>query len=134
MSPQVDLLSVLAATPVLDTHIVGQLQALQRHSGRPAEEVFGELLRVFDSDGRTRLTALYDATRAGRCGDVARVSHALRGAAANTGAARLAACAAHIEDEASAGRLDPTDIDALAAAFGDGCAALRTSLLATPAI
>lgn len=80
--------------PVIDDVVVERLCLLRDRVARPGEDVLGELLSLFERDAHVRLD---DLARA-RSREEQRLSaHALKGAAANVGAARVAAWAAHIE-------------------------------------
>ena len=62
------------------------------------EEIVADIVRVFRTQGQPLLDALLAAARAGEHAECARLAHKLRGAAANVGAGRLAACAGTLED------------------------------------
>ena len=80
----------LAATPTLDEDRLHELMGVVD---------VRETLHGFIKHGRQQLDALV-ASIEGRDPGTGRVAHALKGAAKTVGAARLAACAAAIEDEA----------------------------------
>lgn len=80
----------LAATPTLDEDRLQELTGVVD---------VRETLHGFIKHGRTQLDALAESIQ-GRDPGTGRVAHALKGAAKTVGAARLAACAAAIEDEA----------------------------------
>ena len=62
------------------------------------EEIVADIVGVFRTQGQPLLDALLAAARAGEHAECARLAHKLRGAAANVGAGRLAACAGTLED------------------------------------
>jgi HPt (histidine-containing phosphotransfer) domain-containing protein len=126
------LFASLAETPVLDDSIVGRLQALQKTSGRTSVELFGELVSVFGSDGRERVAGLRTALTRDDSAGAARLAHAIKGAAANTGTARLAEAARRVEDALDGGVLSSDDIDVLARVLDEAHRALRHALLGTP--
>lgn len=77
-----------------------RLRQLRDQVARPGEDVLGELLGLFARDARLRVEALRASlAMGGPEGAEARrqAAHALKGASANIGAARVAATAAHME-------------------------------------
>ena len=95
--------------PVVDDVVVERLRALRDQVAQPGEDVLGELLSLFTRDTQTRVVALRAAVPEGRTDDRRSAAHALKGSAANIGAPRVAALAAHVEKNDVTG----ADIDRL---------------------
>lgn len=108
----------VAAGPILDEVVVARLRELRTQVQRPGEDLLADLIGLFERDSEGRLRAMRDAvTPAGR----KEAAHALKGSAANLGAARVAALALRIERNPA----EPGDVDALAAAVTEAIATLR---------
>jgi HPt (histidine-containing phosphotransfer) domain-containing protein len=104
--------------PVLDDVVVRRLRELRAQVQRPGEDLLGELIGLFERDSAGRLETL----RVGQGATVRRqAAHALKGSAANLGAARVAARALAIERAPEL----PGDVDGLAAAVTEAIAELR---------
>lgn len=89
-----------ADVPIVDEIAVNRLRQLRDQVARPGEDVLGELLGLFERDARARVAALRATlVEGGAAAPEARrqAAHALKGAAGNIGAARVAATAAHVE-------------------------------------
>lgn len=90
-----------ADVPVVDEIAVRRLRQLRDQVARPGEDVLGELLGLFERDAILRIAALRaalaiaDVTASAEARRQA--AHALKGAAGNIGAARVALTAAHVE-------------------------------------
>jgi HPt (histidine-containing phosphotransfer) domain-containing protein len=86
--------------PVLDTDAIERLLAMIDAVERPGEDALGHLVELFARDGRVLLDEVASgwgrATRADREA-AARAAHTLKGAAANLGAARVAAVCVVLE-------------------------------------
>ncbi|MFO0661150.1 MAG: Hpt domain-containing protein [Polyangiaceae bacterium] len=76
-------------TPLLDEELVSEL------AGVPG--LLADVLDVFERVGRDSISALNEAYVKGDRPEVRRLAHALKGAAAQVGAARLSALAARVE-------------------------------------
>ncbi|OGQ17158.1 MAG: hypothetical protein A2138_27115 [Deltaproteobacteria bacterium RBG_16_71_12] len=106
---------------ILDEAVLTRLRELRAQVQRPGEDLLGELIALFERDSRMRLQALRAAaTPAER----KQAAHALKGSAANLGAARVAALAQHAERHPE----EPVDVDTLAAAVTQAASALRERL------
>lgn len=84
---------------MVDELAVKRLQQLRDQVARPGEDVLGELVALFERDARLRVNAIRDAVATGAAEARRQAAHALKGAAGNIGAARVAATAAHVEKE-----------------------------------
>ena len=89
---------IAAGIPVVDDVVVARLRLLRDQVARPGEDVLGELLALFERDALLRLHAIAEAIRAGSSEGRRQAAHALKGSAGNVGAARVAALAAHVEN------------------------------------
>lgn len=120
-----------ADVPIVDEVVVERLRQLRDQVAHPGEDVLGDLLTLFERDARARIAILraavlkvsasaskdpYDARR--------QAAHALKGAAGNIGASRVAATAAHVEMNA----VDPAIIDLLQQEVDAALIALRARL------
>lgn len=117
-----------ADVPVVDEIAVKRLLQLRDQVARPGEDVLGELLNLFERDAIVRIAALRSAL-----GDVdaaasaearRQAAHALKGAAGNIGAARVALTAARIERN----EVDLAVVDLLQREVATALQALRTRL------
>jgi HPt (histidine-containing phosphotransfer) domain-containing protein len=110
-----------AAVSIVDDVVIQRLLALRDAVAKPGEDVLGDLLRLFARDSDTRLAMLRAALAAKDEEGRKNAAHALKGAAGNVGAKRVAAIAAHVEkhavDEALLTLL-AAEVDAALAALG----------------
>ncbi len=106
---------------VLDDVVVKRLRDLRAQVQRPGEDMLGDLVALFERDSAARLEALRAATHANARRQAA---HALKGSAANLGAAHVAALALDIERNPAAA----PDVDGLETAVRRAIAALRERL------
>ncbi|MCC7070246.1 MAG: Hpt domain-containing protein [Deltaproteobacteria bacterium] len=106
---------------VLDDVVVKRLRDLRAQVQRPGEDMLGDLVALFERDSALRLDALRAASTATARRQAA---HALKGSAANLGAAQVAALALVIERSPEAA----ADVDTLASAVRRAIAELRTRL------
>lgn len=106
---------------VLDEVVVKRLRDLRAQVQRPGEDMLGDLVALFERDSGSRLDALRGAATATARRQAA---HALKGSAANLGAAQVAELALVIERNPDA----PADVDTLATAVRRAIAELRTRL------
>src|ERR1051325_828999 len=95
-----EIMGDFSTVPVVDDVVVSRLLALRDQVAKPGEDVLGELLVLFERDSVTRLEALHQALAARDADAKKNAAHALKGAASNIGAARVAAWAAHVEKAA----------------------------------
>lgn len=119
--------------PIVDDVAVMRLRQLRDQVARPGEDVLGELLSLFERDAHARIAVLRAVASASREGsDVAtdphearrQAAHALKGAAGNIGASRVAATAAHVEKNV----VGPETIDLLQQEVDAALTALRARL------
>src|SRR5262249_915544 len=103
-----------SSVPVVDDVVVARLLALRDQVAKPGEDVLGELLTLFERDPATRIDALKAAIAAGDLEAKKNAAHALKGAAGNIGAQRVAAWAAHVE-KAPIGAEMAKDVERLSA-------------------
>jgi HPt (histidine-containing phosphotransfer) domain-containing protein len=108
--------------PVVDVAAVERLRSLRAQVEREGEDVLSELLDLFHRDTVTRLEKLRAPVKPD---DVKHAAHALKGAALNVGAARVAALAQYIEKSGNAAL---NLIDTLADEVKTAEAELRTRL------
>lgn len=116
-----------ADVPVVDELAVKRLCQLRDQVARPGEDVLGELLGLFERDARVRVDALRASlTMGGAAGAEQRrqAAHALKGAAGNIGAGRVAVTAAHMEKN----EIDESIVDLLHQEIDAALQALRTRL------
>ncbi|GAB2510586.1 response regulator [Lysobacter humi (ex Lee et al. 2017)] len=113
--------------PVLDEAVVTQLRALAEASD-PA--LLAQIFGAFRSDTAQRLGLLRTAAAHADADLLRRTAHTLKGAAANVGAARLAATAGELDTIARSGRLDGVDalVRRLEGDYGDVLVQLRRLL------
>lgn len=116
--------------PVVDEIAVRRLRQLRDQVARPGEDVLAELLGLFERDAHVRVKALRAAVALAAT-DVAasaearrQAAHALKGAAGNIGAARVALTAGHAEKN----DIDGTVVDLLHREVEAALQALRTRL------
>ncbi|HEY4222877.1 MAG TPA: Hpt domain-containing protein [Myxococcota bacterium] len=114
-----------AHVPIVDDVVIKRLFALRDQVARPGEDVLGELLVLFDRDSKARVSTLRDSAIAAERKNAA---HALKGAAGNVGAARVAAMAAHVEKNPAVGACDSALIDALEAEIKAAIVALAARM------
>jgi CheY-like chemotaxis protein len=113
-------------SPELDLAVLDELAKLD-------PEGLGDLVRLFVEEGRARLVALKAAVQSGEARLAAGMAHALAGAAASLGAARLAAVATALEQDAAAGKLKSAQaLDELERLFDRSVGALRRQLKPQP--
>lgn len=116
--------------PVVDEVAVRRLRQLRDQVARPEEDVLGELLGLFERDAHVRIAALRAAVDLASRDEAAsaearrQAAHALKGAAGNIGAARVARVAAHVEKNA----VDGAVVDLLHREIEAALHALRTRL------
>jgi HPt (histidine-containing phosphotransfer) domain-containing protein len=117
-----------ADVPVVDEIAVKRLCQLRDQVARPGEDVLGELLSLFERDAQVRVVALRAALALPDPSAAAearrQAAHALKGAAGNIGAARVAATAAHVERN----EVDRSIVDLLQREVDVALQALRTRL------
>jgi two-component system, sensor histidine kinase and response regulator len=89
-----------AVAPIVDDVVVKRLLALRDAVAKPGEDVLGDLLRLFARDSETRLAMMRAALADGDADMRKNAAHALKGAAGNVGAKRVAVIAAHVEKHA----------------------------------
>jgi HPt (histidine-containing phosphotransfer) domain-containing protein len=95
--------------PLVDEAAVQRLRSLRAQVQREGEDVLGELLELFRKDSLARIDRM---RRPQRDDDVKHTAHALKGAAMNVGAARVAALALFLERKGAA---TPAELDTLLA-------------------
>lgn len=108
---------------ILDEIVVKRLSELRRQVQRPGEDLLGELIGLFERDSASRLAVLHAAPSAT---DRRQAAHALKGSAANLGAARVAARALAIEKNPG----EPGDVVGLEASVREAILELRRVFLA----
>lgn len=111
----------LEEIPNVDDAVVQRLRGLSARVAQPGEDVIGELIALFERDGRARLAAIRAAVTAHDPEARRRHAHALKGAAGNLGATRVAAGAQRVELHGAT--ID--DVDMLDAVLGETVAALK---------
>lgn len=107
---------------LLDETVVKRLSELRRQVQRPGEDLLGELIGLFERDSASRLAVLRGAPSAA---DRRQAAHALKGSAANLGAARVAARALVIEKNPG----EPGDVVGLEASVREAILELRRVFL-----
>lgn len=107
-----------AEGPILDELVVTRLRELRLQVQKPGEDLLGELIGLFERDSALRLSALRSASTSD---ERRQAAHALKGSAANLGAARVAALALHIEKNPA----EPADLGRLARSVSEAIAELR---------
>jgi len=110
--------------PVLDERQVADLVGLDRGKGA----LFSGFVSAFTAGAAARIAVLRQQANGAECAALADSAHALRGAAGNVGAARLAALCEQIE--AAGRRQDMGSARALAALVEAEYAAARDALRA----
>jgi HPt (histidine-containing phosphotransfer) domain-containing protein len=122
-----------ADLPIVDEIAVKRLRQLRDQVAKPGEDVLGELLGLFERDARVRVDAIRAAVALGTgalgTGAAAaearrQAAHALKGAAGNIGAARVAATAGHVEKN----EIDEAVVDLLRDEVEAALQALRSRL------
>lgn len=112
--------------PVVDDLVIRRLRTLRDAVARPGEDVLGELLALFERDAWLRVKAIEEAVAGGNGEARRQAAHALKGAAGNVGAARVAATAGHVEKH----EIAPDVLALLAREVEAAVAALRVHLSA----
>lgn len=106
---------------ILDEAVLTRLRELRAQVQRPGEDLLGDLIALFERDSRARVQTLRVAASAA---ERKQAAHALRGSAANLGAARVAALALRAERHPE----QPVDVDELMTAVEQAALALRGRL------
>ena len=88
--------------PPLDRAVLETLGDLQEEDG---EDLLGELVSLFESDARARLSGLRLAVEDGDARTVERLSHSLKGSSGNLGASVMARLCGELEQAGSSGDL-----------------------------
>lgn len=114
------------AVPVVDDVVLRRLLALRDEVARPGENLLGELLTLFAQDTQARIHTIRSALARGDHAACKRAAHAIKGAAGNIGATRVAHLAAQLEGA----DLSRGDVDQLEAEVSAALRLLEERLLA----
>ena len=102
---------------------------LEQLGARFGDPFVVQLIDLFISQGRERISAAHQAAAAGDARGVSAVAHALKSSAGNLGALTLASCATEVERTGAAEQETATLgilVTDLETAFEEACAALRS--------
>jgi HPt (histidine-containing phosphotransfer) domain-containing protein len=114
------------AESLVDDQILQMLRELRTPGA--ADDPVTEILQVFATDGELVLDRLERAARGADAGEVVAAAHRFKGAAANVGAASLAAHLARIERQGRDGTVEPGDVEAVRPLFQRTLEVLATYL------
>jgi HPt (histidine-containing phosphotransfer) domain-containing protein len=112
---------------ILDRQIVASLHRL---NGVPG--ALTDLIELFVSSGRARLSELDEALRSGDESVAVAAAHRLRGSSANLGAVQVSAACRLIEERVRAGADPAAAVAAARSAYDEACVALRAEFLSGP--
>lgn len=115
--------------PILQPGVVQSLRALAAATAHPGEDILGDLVGLFSRDAAARLHIIRERWQRGEAQEAANCAHALKGAAASLGAARVHALAAAVERAAKAASdFEEALVDELAREVAAAEASLRADL------